>query len=100
MCARFDDVREAPLPPGAVARRAARVRGRRRPAATSTSPAVGRIREGIAAGDYYQVNLCRVLSAPLPPGADLLGLADAARRRATRRRTPVSSGCRRPASTW
>jgi len=33
------------------------------------------IREGIAAGDYYQVNLCRVLSAPLPYGADLLGLA-------------------------
>ena len=36
--------------------------------------AVHRIREGIAAGDYYQVNLCRVLGAPLPPGARLTGL--------------------------
>jgi para-aminobenzoate synthetase component 1 len=36
---------------------------------------VGLVRAGIAAGDHYQVNLCRVLSAPLPPGADLVGLA-------------------------
>jgi para-aminobenzoate synthetase component I len=33
------------------------------------------IREHIAAGDVYQANLCRVLSAPLPPGADVAGLA-------------------------
>jgi para-aminobenzoate synthetase component 1 len=32
------------------------------------------IRDAIAAGDVYQVNLCRRLSAPLPPGADLAGL--------------------------
>ncbi|HEX3393884.1 MAG TPA: chorismate-binding protein, partial [Acidimicrobiales bacterium] len=32
------------------------------------------IRDAIAAGDVYQVNLCRRLSAPLPPGADLAAL--------------------------
>ena len=37
------------------------------------------IREAIAAGDVYQVNLCRVLSAPLPEPAagDVIGLAAA-----------------------
>jgi para-aminobenzoate synthetase component 1 len=35
------------------------------------------IREAIRNGDVYQVNLCRRLSAPLPPGFDLLGLAAA-----------------------
>jgi para-aminobenzoate synthetase component 1 len=35
--------------------------------------AVADIRERIARGDVYQVNLCRVLTAPLP-GSDLLGL--------------------------
>lgn len=29
-----------------------------------------RIRDHVAAGDVYQVNLCRVLSAPLPEPAD------------------------------
>ena len=73
-CARFADVREEALPrapwPGVPATswtsslsRSAYVAG------------VGRVREGIAAGDYYQVNLCRVLSAPLPGGADPAGLA-------------------------
>ena len=74
VCARFDDVRAAPLPPAAWPGV---------PVAAWSSSAgreeyiagVGRIRAGIAVGDYYQVNLCRVLSAPLPPGADLLGLA-------------------------
>jgi para-aminobenzoate synthetase component 1 len=36
---------------------------------------VAEVRERIAAGTVYQVNLCRVLSHPLPPGADLDGLA-------------------------
>jgi para-aminobenzoate synthetase component 1 len=36
---------------------------------------VTRIREHIAAGSVYQVNLCRMLSAPLPPGADPAALA-------------------------
>ncbi len=35
------------------------------------------IREGVANGDVYQVNLCRRLSAPLPADFDLLGLAGA-----------------------
>ncbi|WP_326612922.1 chorismate-binding protein [Streptomyces scopuliridis] len=67
-CARFDDVRAEPVPdpvPGQW----------RGPAAgdwTSSldreayTKGVRRIREYIAAGDVYQVNLCRVLSAPLP----------------------------------
>ncbi len=38
---------------------------------------VGVIRELIAAGDVYQVNLCRRLSAPLPPGFGVLGLGAA-----------------------
>jgi para-aminobenzoate synthetase component 1 len=73
-CARFADVRDAALPaapwPGVPT------------SAWSSSMSraeyvekVGLVRAGIAAGDFYQVNLCRVLSAPLPPGADLVGLA-------------------------
>ncbi|MFE7572068.1 chorismate-binding protein [Streptomyces sp. NPDC057539] len=67
-CARFDEVRTEPVP--------APVPGQwRGPAAgdwTSSldrdeyTKGVRRIREYIAAGDVYQVNLCRVLSAPLP----------------------------------
>ncbi|WP_369201427.1 chorismate-binding protein [Streptomyces sp. PU-14G] len=67
-CARFGDVRAAPLPtpvPG-------RWQG---PAPTdwvssldhaAYTEGVRRIRAAIATGDVYQVNLCRVLSAPLP----------------------------------
>ncbi|MGI5452370.1 chorismate-binding protein [Streptomyces sp. CA-249302] len=36
---------------------------------------VTRIREHIAAGEVYQANLCRVLSAPVAPGADVAALA-------------------------
>ncbi|MER6435158.1 chorismate-binding protein [Streptomyces sp. NPDC001185] len=73
VCARFADVRREPVPapvPG----------GWRGPAAgdwTSSldraayTGAVGRIRDHIAAGEVYQANLCRVLSAPLAPDADL-----------------------------
>ncbi|MEU3243012.1 MULTISPECIES: chorismate-binding protein [unclassified Streptomyces] len=73
VCARFGDVRREPVPapvPG----------GWRGPAAgdwTSSldraayTRAVGRIRDHIAAGEVYQANLCRVLSAPLAPDADL-----------------------------
>ena len=41
------------------------------------SKGVRAIREAIRNGDVYQVNLCRRLSAPVPPGFDLLGLAAA-----------------------
>ncbi|MER7675198.1 chorismate-binding protein [Streptomyces sp. NPDC096934] len=73
VCARFADVRREPVPapvPG----------GWRGPAAgdwTSSldraayTRAVGRIRDHIAAGEVYQANLCRVLSAPLAADADL-----------------------------
>ncbi|MFD5519475.1 chorismate-binding protein [Streptomyces sp. NPDC127066] len=72
-CARFGDVREEPVP--------APVPGRwHGPAAgdwTSSldraayTAGVRRIREHIAAGEVYQANLCRVLSAPVPADADV-----------------------------
>ncbi|MBB5077802.1 chorismate-binding protein [Nonomuraea endophytica] len=74
-CARFDQVRHAPLPPagpwhGPGARqwrssldRAAYERG------------VQAIREHIRQGEVYQANLTRILTAPLPPEADPLALA-------------------------
>jgi para-aminobenzoate synthetase component 1 len=72
-CARFRDVRDERVPPP--------VPGRwRGPAAgdwTSSldraayTAGVRRIRELIAAGEVYQANLCRVLSAPVPPEADV-----------------------------
>lgn len=77
-CARFDDVRPAPLPqagpwigPGAwhsSLDQAAYERG------------VQRIRDYIEQGEVYQANLCRVLSAPLPASADPLALAHRLRR--------------------
>ena len=68
-CARFADVREAPLPPG-------RWPGVPVDGWTSSMTreqyvaAVGVVRDGIAVGDHYQVNLCRVLSSELPPERD------------------------------
>ena len=76
-CARFGTVREAPLPAG-------RWPGVPVSAWTSSMTreqyvaAAGEIRDGIAVGDHYQVNLCRVLSSKLPGGtepASLSGLA-------------------------
>ncbi len=73
VCARFADVRDEPVP--------APVRGEwRGPAAddwTSSldraayTAGVRRIREHIAAGEVYQANLCRVLTASVAPGADV-----------------------------
>ncbi len=73
-CARFADVRPAPLPAG-------RWQGPRPETWQSSldqpayEAAVSAIRERIAAGDVYQANLCRVLRAPLPPSDDPAGLA-------------------------
>jgi para-aminobenzoate synthetase component 1 len=73
-CARFADMRPAPLPKG-------HWRGPHpedwhssldQPAYES---AVSTIRERIAAGDVYQANLCRILRAPIPPDDDPAGLA-------------------------
>ncbi|MFE1262091.1 chorismate-binding protein [Streptomyces albogriseolus] len=72
-CARFRDVRTEPVPPPAPG-------AWRGPAAgdwTSSldraayTAGVRRIREHIAAGEVYQANLCRVLSAPVAPDADV-----------------------------
>ena len=72
-CARFRDVRKEPVP--------APVPGKwRGPAAgdwkssldhDAYTAGVRRIREHIAAGEVYQANLCRVLSAPVAPDADV-----------------------------
>ncbi|TDC74739.1 chorismate-binding protein, partial [Streptomyces hainanensis] len=56
---------------------------------------VARIREHIAAGEVYQVNLCRVLSAPLPgPAADIDALTA---RLARRNPAPYAGTVRLPA---
>lgn len=73
-CARFADVRPAPLPtaawqgppPGAWRSSIDRA---------GYLAAVERVRRDIAAGEVYQVNVCRVLSAPWPAGCDAVGLA-------------------------
>ncbi len=74
VCARFADVRPAPLPPAPWpgVPLTSWVSGTSRARYVAD---VARVRDGIARGDHYQVNLCRVLSAPLAAGADLLGLA-------------------------
>jgi len=75
-CARFDHVRSASLP-------AVPWRGPGRDAWVSSmdrqayEDAVRVVRGSIADGDVYQVNVCRVLSAPLAPEADVLGLGGA-----------------------
>jgi para-aminobenzoate synthetase component I len=72
--ARFTDVRAAELPaacwPGVPAGRWTSSMDQPEYVA-----GVAAIRERIAAGDVYQANLCRVLSAPLRPGWDVAGLA-------------------------
>ncbi|MFC6065654.1 chorismate-binding protein [Streptomyces ochraceiscleroticus] len=70
VCARFGDVREDAGGAAGPARGA--WRGPARDAWTSSldraayTAGVRRIREHIAAGEVYQANLCRILSAPLP----------------------------------
>ena len=77
VCARFDKVRAAVPWPG---------RKWRGPAASSWRSSLDRqayckgvssIRDAIELGDVYQVNLCRVLSAPLPRDADVAALGAA-----------------------
>jgi para-aminobenzoate synthetase component I len=77
VCARFNRVRPARPWPGAP------WQGPPLDAWTSSLEAdgfrkgVAAIREAIAAGDVYQVNLTRRLTAPLPPGADVAALGAA-----------------------
>jgi para-aminobenzoate synthetase component I len=75
VCARFDRVGAVPVQP--------RWTGPA-PGAWSSSldrdafaKAVVAIREAIAAGDVYEVNLCRVLSVPAPSGTDVAALGAA-----------------------
>jgi para-aminobenzoate synthetase component 1 len=77
--ARFRDVRDAPLPPGEwctdqVGEWASSLDRARYEAAVTY------VRDQIAAGEVYQANVCRVLSAPCAEGAnaekaDVVGLA-------------------------
>ncbi|MGK5630481.1 chorismate-binding protein [Streptomyces sp. URMC 123] len=75
LCARFGDVRPAPAPPPVPhAWRGPSVEDWLSSLTHDAYTAgVRRIREHIAAGEVYQANLCRVLSAPLPDprGADI-----------------------------
>ncbi|MFJ8487450.1 chorismate-binding protein [Streptomyces sp. NPDC094038] len=94
-CARFRDVRAPPARVG----RAAHWSGPR-PDQWITSldhgaytAGVRRIREHIAAGEVYQANLCRILSAPLGPDADAEALADLL---AGRHRAPYAGLVRLP----
>ncbi|MBT2509157.1 chorismate-binding protein [Streptomyces sp. ISL-98] len=75
VCARFGDVRNEPVPapvPGKWHGPAAGAWTSSMDRAAYTE-GVRRIREHIAAGEVYQANLCRVLTAPLPDpaGADV-----------------------------
>jgi len=77
-CARFEEVRRSALP-----RRPWRGPARSTWRTSMDEPtyraAVRHVRDLIAAGEVYQVNVCRVLEAALPAGAgdDLVGLAAA-----------------------
>ena len=72
-CARFDEVRPGELPDG-VWCPPARDAWRGSLDVDGYTSAVKEIRGHIATGEVYQVNLCRVLSAPLPARAEIAGL--------------------------
>lgn len=72
ICARFGDVRDTgSVPPPDPARWRGPAPGDWRSSLDRAAYTAGvrRIREYIAAGEVYQVNLCRILSAPLPDPA-------------------------------
>jgi len=70
-CARFSDVRNEPVPAPVSGRWCGPALGDWTSSLDRSAyiDGVRRIRERIAAGDVYQANLCRVLSAPLPDPA-------------------------------
>ncbi|MFD7504513.1 chorismate-binding protein [Streptomyces sp. NPDC001700] len=76
VCARFGDVRRDQQPTPARSRTHGAWRGPRPADWTSSLDRAGytegvrRVRRHIAAGEVYQANLCRVLSAPLPDPAE------------------------------
>ncbi|MEU0519985.1 chorismate-binding protein [Streptosporangium sp. NPDC006007] len=75
-CARFDDVRPAPLPvPRGPWRGPHPSSWRSSLSRVAYEDGVSRIRDHIERGEVYQANLCRVLTAPLPPDPDPVALA-------------------------
>jgi para-aminobenzoate synthetase component 1 len=77
VCARFEQVRPARPWPGPAWRGPAPSTWVSSMSRHEFEDGVRAIRELIAAGDVYQVNLCRVLSAPAPAGADIAALGAA-----------------------
>jgi para-aminobenzoate synthetase component 1 len=77
ICARFADVRPARPWPGAPWRGPGPVEWTTSLDRDGFCGGVDAIRAGIAAGDVYQVNLTRRLSAPVPPDADMAALGAA-----------------------
>ena len=77
VCARFADVRPAPVPRGCGWTGIPVERWTSSLDRSAFEAGVVTIREAIAAGDVYQVNLTRRLSAPAPPGADVVALGAA-----------------------
>lgn len=77
VCARFARVRPARPWPGPAWVGPARDAWTSSLDRTAFTAGVRAIREAIAAGDVYQVNLTRRLGAPLPPGADVAALGAA-----------------------
>ena len=77
VCARFDTWARV-SGPAASSTSSVRLRGWRSSLdREGFAKGVRAVREAIRNGDVYQVNLCRRLSAPLPRGFDILGLAGA-----------------------
>jgi para-aminobenzoate synthetase component 1 len=75
-CARFDEVRPAPLPRAQDRWRGPAIEEWRSSLdQAGYEDGVRRIRDYIEQGEVYQANLCRVLSAPLPGRPDPLALA-------------------------
>ncbi|MEY2473445.1 MAG: para-aminobenzoate synthetase component [Actinomycetota bacterium] len=77
VCARFDDVRPATPWPGEPWRGPSRDAWVSSLDAAAFKKGVETIRDAIGRGDVYQVNLCRVLSAPVAPNADVAALGAA-----------------------
>ena len=92
-CSRFDHWRPAPLPAAPLWEGPHAGNWSSSLDRSSYVAAVEEIRRRIAAGTVYQVNLCRVLSAPLVGGPDLLPLA---RRLAGRHPAPYAGFLRLP----
>jgi para-aminobenzoate synthetase component 1 len=77
VCARFDDVRPATPWPGEPWVGPTRDSWSSSLDEAAFTKGVATIRDAIARGDVYQVNLCRVLSAPIPTDADVAALGAA-----------------------